>query len=102
MSAGFEPRSSTIRHHRLRQEAPNTDTARRVADDPLGEGGIEVIGAIVLLGAAALAIGQAMGLLWLTVGFGALRLLGQGSRMRNCANPIAQGFDRSGQIGSEA
>ena len=44
----------------------------------------------VLFGAAAVAFGQVTTLLWLTVGFAALRFLGQGSLMLNCANLVAQ------------
>ena len=48
----------------------------------------------LLFGAAAIAFGQVTTLLWLTVGFGALRFLGQGSLMLNCANLVAQWFDK--------
>jgi MFS family permease len=48
----------------------------------------------VLLGAAAIAFGQVTGLLSLTLGFAALRFLGQGSLVLNCANLVAQWFDR--------
>jgi MFS family permease len=47
----------------------------------------------VLFGAAAIAFGQVTSLLWLTVGFAALRFLGQGSLMLNCANLVAQWFN---------
>jgi MFS family permease len=48
----------------------------------------------VLFGAAAMAFGQATNLLWLTLGFAALRFLGQGSLMLNCANLVAQWFEQ--------
>ena len=53
-----------------------------------------VLGVAVLFGAAAVAFGHITSLLWLTVGFGALRFLGQGSLMLNCANLVAQWFDK--------
>jgi MFS family permease len=53
-----------------------------------------VLAVALLFGAAALAFGQVAGLLWLTIGFGALRFLGQGSLMLSCANLAAQWFDR--------
>ena len=43
-----------------------------------------------------------MGLLWLTIRFGALRLPGQALLMLSCINLIAQGLDRRKQSGSEA
>jgi MFS family permease len=52
-----------------------------------------VLAVAVLFGAAAVAFGQVTSLLWLTVGFGALRFLGQGSLMLNCANLVAQWFN---------
>ena len=53
-----------------------------------------VLAVAVLFGAAAIAFGQVSSLLWLTFGFGALRFLGQGSLMLNCANLVAQWFDQ--------
>jgi MFS family permease len=53
-----------------------------------------VLAVAILFGAAATAFGQVANLLWLTVGFAALRFLGQGSLMLNCANLVAQWFDR--------
>jgi MFS family permease len=53
-----------------------------------------VLAVALLFGAAAMAFGQVASLLWLTVGFAALRFLGQGSLMLNCANLVAQWFDR--------
>jgi MFS family permease len=47
-----------------------------------------------LFGAAAIAFGHVASLLWLTIGFGALRFLGQGSLMLSSANLVAQWFDR--------
>jgi MFS family permease len=52
-----------------------------------------VLAVAVLFGAAAIAFGQVTSLLWLTVGFAALRFLGQGSLMLNCANLVAQWFN---------
>lgn len=46
-----------------------------------------------LFGAAAMAFGRVENLLWLTLGFAALRFLGQGSLMLSCANLVAQWFD---------
>ena len=48
----------------------------------------------VLLGAACLAFGSAGGIIWLTLGFAALRFLGQGSLMLGSANLVAQWFQR--------
>jgi MFS family permease len=48
----------------------------------------------LLFGAAAVAFGRITDLVWLTLGFAALRFLGQGSLMLNCANLVAQWFDR--------
>jgi MFS family permease len=53
-----------------------------------------VLGVAVLFGAAAIAFGQVTSLLSLTLGFAALRFLGQGSLMLNCANLVAQWFNR--------
>lgn len=53
-----------------------------------------VLAVALLFGAAGMAFGQVTGLLWLTIGFAALRFLGQGSLMLNCANLVAQWFDR--------
>lgn len=46
------------------------------------------------LGLAAIAFSFATGLLYLAIGFAALRFLGQGSLMMNCANLTAQWFDK--------
>ena len=54
-----------------------------------------VLAVAVLFGVAAVAFGQVASLFWLTVGFGALRFLGQGSLMLSCANLVAQWFDRN-------
>ena len=54
-----------------------------------------VLAVAVLFGVAAVAFGQVATLFWLTVGFGALRFLGQGSLMLSCANLVAQWFDRN-------
>ncbi|MDJ0895084.1 MAG: MFS transporter [Alphaproteobacteria bacterium] len=48
-----------------------------------------------LLGAACLFFGAAANFLWLAVGFGLLRFLGQGSLMLGCANLVSQWFSRS-------
>ena len=48
----------------------------------------------VLLGLACMLFGAAAGLLTLALGFAALRFLGQGSLMMNCANLVAQWFSR--------
>jgi len=48
----------------------------------------------VLLGIACLFFGAAANVLWLGVGFAALRFLGQGSLMLNCANMVSQWFSR--------
>jgi MFS family permease len=53
-----------------------------------------VLAVALLFGAAGIAFGQVANLFWLTTGFGALRFLGQGSLMLNCANLVAQWFDR--------
>lgn len=47
------------------------------------------------LGAACLFFGAAANFLWLAVGFGLLRFLGQGSLMLACANLVSQWFARS-------
>jgi MFS family permease len=49
---------------------------------------------IALLGLACMLFGAAAGLLSLALGFAALRFLGQGSLMLNCANLVAQWFSR--------
>ena len=49
---------------------------------------------VLLLGTACLAFGAAANLVWLAVGFAALRFLGQGSLMLNCSNMVAQWFSR--------
>lgn len=46
------------------------------------------------LGLACMAFGAAGGIVTLALGFGALRFLGQGSLMMNCANLVAQWFSR--------
>ncbi len=46
------------------------------------------------LGLACILFGFATGWLYLAVGFACLRFLGQGSLMLNCANIVAQWFDR--------
>lgn len=55
-----------------------------------------MLGAIVLaLGLACAFFGAAANFLWLVVGFGLLRFLGQGSLMLGCANLVSQWFSRS-------
>jgi len=49
---------------------------------------------ILLLGLACMLFGAAAGLISLALGFAALRFLGQGSLMLNCANLVAQWFSR--------
>lgn len=49
---------------------------------------------IGLLGVACMLFGAAAGMLSLALGFAALRFLGQGSVMMNCANLVAQWFSR--------
>lgn len=49
---------------------------------------------IGLLGVACMLFGAAAGMLSLALGFAALRFLGQGSIMMNCANLVAQWFSR--------
>ncbi len=49
---------------------------------------------VVLLGLTCLAFGAASNFFWLALGFGALRFLGQGSLMLNCANLVSQWFSR--------
>ncbi len=46
------------------------------------------------LGFACAFFGAAANYLWLVVGFGLLRFLGQGALMLNCANLVAQWFDK--------
>lgn len=48
----------------------------------------------LLLGFACMGFGAAGGIVTLALGFGALRFLGQGSLMMNCANLVAQWFSR--------
>ncbi len=50
---------------------------------------------VVLLGLACGFFGAAANFLWLAVGFGLLRFLGQGSLMLGCANLVSQWFSRS-------
>jgi MFS family permease len=47
-----------------------------------------------LLGPACIGFGAVSGLLWLALGFAALRYLGQGSLTLNCSNLVAQWFER--------
>ncbi len=55
-----------------------------------------MLGAItVLLGFACLFFGAAANVLWLALGFAALRFLGQGSLMLGCANLVSQWFSRN-------
>lgn len=49
---------------------------------------------VLLLGVACIAFGAAASLLWLSIGFAALRFLGQGSLMLTCANMVSQWFSR--------
>jgi MFS family permease len=53
-----------------------------------------ILGVAFLLGLSAIAFGQVVGMVALALGFGALRLLGQGSLMLTCANLVAQWFNR--------
>jgi MFS family permease len=46
------------------------------------------------LGLACAVFGAAANFLWLVVGFGLLRFLGQGALMLNCANLVSQWFDK--------
>lgn len=48
--------------------------------------------AAILLGLACIAFAGATNVLWLTIGFGALRFFGQGSLMLNCANVVSRWF----------
>ena len=48
----------------------------------------------VLLGLACMGFGAVSGFLWLALGFGTLRFLGQGSLMLNCANLVSQWFEK--------
>ncbi len=50
--------------------------------------------AVFGLGLACAFFGAAANYLWLVVGFGLLRFLGQGALMLNCANLVAQWFDK--------
>lgn len=45
-----------------------------------------------LLGLACIAFGASIGMIWLAVGFAALRFLGQGSLALGCANMVSQWF----------
>jgi MFS family permease len=49
---------------------------------------------VVLLGLACAAFGAAVNVVWLAIGFAALRFLGQGSMMLNCSNLVSQWFSR--------
>lgn len=51
-----------------------------------------LIGIVIALGLACLFFGAAANLLWLVVGFGLLRFLGQGSMMLGSANLVAHWF----------
>jgi len=51
-------------------------------------------GVVILLGLACVTFGFAPGLVWLGLGFGALRFLGQGSMMLNSTNIISHWFSR--------
>lgn len=53
-----------------------------------------ILAVAALFGCAAIAFGQVTSLLTLTIGFCALRFLGQGSLMLSCANLVAQWFDQ--------
>jgi MFS family permease len=53
-----------------------------------------MMGIAFLLGLSAMGFGRVSNLLWLTIGFGALRFLGQGSLMLTCSNLVAQWFSR--------
>lgn len=48
----------------------------------------------ISLGLACLFFGAAANLIWLGVGFSALRFMGQGSMMLTCANLVSQWFER--------
>jgi MFS family permease len=49
---------------------------------------------VVLLGLACAAFGAAVNVVWLAIGFAALRFLGQGSMMLNCSIMVSQWFGR--------
>ena len=49
---------------------------------------------VILLGFACIAFGFAPGIVWLALGFGALRFLAQGSLMLNCTNVLSHWFSR--------
>ncbi|MBH68926.1 MAG: MFS transporter [Rhodospirillaceae bacterium] len=49
---------------------------------------------VILLGGSCIAFGFAPGIVWLALGFGALRFFGQGSLMLNCTNVITHWFGR--------
>ena len=49
----------------------------------------------LLLGVACLLFGAVANFLWLAIGFGALRFLGQGSLMLGCANLVSQWFSKN-------
>ncbi len=51
-----------------------------------------LLGTTGLLGLSCIAFGAVDGLVWLTFGFAALRLLGQGALMLCCANLVSQWF----------
>lgn len=59
--------------------------------------GVRVVATWValLFGLSQIAFSAVSSLVWLIVGFGALRFLGQGSLMLSCANLVSQWFDRS-------
>ena len=49
---------------------------------------------VILLGFACISFGLASGIVWLTLGFGFLRFLGQGSVMLNSSNVVSHWFSR--------
>ena len=55
---------------------------------------LSLIGIITALGLACMFFGAAANYLWLVVGFGLLRFLGQGSLMLGSANLVAQWFNK--------
>ena len=59
--------------------------------------GVRVVGTAVaaLFGLSQMGFGAVSDLVWLTIGFCALRLLGQGSLMLSCANLVSQWFSRN-------
>ncbi len=53
---------------------------------------MSLLGIVIALGLACLFFGAAANMIWLVVGFGLLRFLGQGSMMLGSANLVAQWF----------